>query len=267
MSIESVRDLHGLARVGQVVATTLRELEAQVRPGVTTGELDALAGTLLKRAGARSAPRLYYGFPGVTCISVNDEAVHGIPGERVLQPGDLVKIDLTAELDGYVGDAAITVPIAPVSPRRRQLARCAEAAFRKALQAARAGRPINAIGRAIETEVTRQGFKVLRLLCSHGVGRQIHEEPTIPNYDEPRVRGRLTDGLVITIEPIIAETTAEVETAADGWTEKTADGSFAAHVEHTIVVTRDQPIILTGRLDGRPGVAGTPSVGDGSAAS
>jgi methionyl aminopeptidase len=245
MSIQSEKDLLALARVGNVVGLTLNEMKRALKPGMTTGELDAIALNVLERHGARSAPQLFYGFPGVTCISVNDEAVHGIPGNRVLQPGDVVKMDVTAELDGYIADAAVTVVLAPASSRKQKLAASAEAAFQKALDVARTGSRVYEIGRAIETEVKRQGFTVLRELSSHGVGRHIHEEPTIPNYEDRRANRRLTEGLIITVEPIIAAGSDGVETAADGWTEKTVDGSLSAHFEHTIVITRGRPIILT----------------------
>lgn len=245
MSIETEKDLLGLMAAGKVVGITLREMAGSVEPGITTGDLDRIAALALKRQGARSAPQLFYRFPGVACISVNDEAVHGIPGKRVLQSGDLVKLDLTVELDGYVADAAITVPVGSVSSRKQKLVRCAETAFDRAMGAARTGRPLYEIGRAIETEVKRQGFTVLRELCSHGVGRKIHEDPTIPNFDDRRARRALTEGLVITVEPIISAGSDHVVTADDGWTERTSDGSLSAHFEHTIVVTREQPLILT----------------------
>lgn len=245
MSIETEKDLLGLLAAGKVVGMTLREMATSVEPGITTGDLDRIAALALKRHGARSAPQLFYRFPGVACISVNDEAVHGIPGKRALQSGDLVKLDLTVELDGYVADAAITVPVGSVSSRKQKLVRCAEAAFDRAMGAARTGRPLYEIGRAIETEVNRQGFTVLRELCSHGVGRKIHEDPTIPNFDDRRARRALTEGLVITVEPIISAGSDHVVTADDGWTERTEDGSLSAHFEHTIVVTRDRPMILT----------------------
>lgn len=245
MSIESQQDLLGLTRVGQVVGRTLKELAGAVQPGMTTAELDALAERLLGKDGAQSAPRLFYDFPGVACISVNDEAVHGVPGPRVIRPGDLVKLDLTAELDGYIADAAVTVAVPPISSRKRKLCACAESAFHKALAVARAGQPVYRIGGAIEAEVKRQGFTVLRELCSHGVGRAIHEEPTVPNFEDRRVRQRLTDGLVLTVEPIISAGAGRVETGDDGWAEKTVDGSLSAHFEHTILITRNRPVVLT----------------------
>lgn len=212
---------------------------------MTTGELDAVGATVFERHGARSAPNLTYGFPGVNLISVNDEAVHGVPGDRVIEPGDLVKIDVTAELDGYVADAATTVALPPGPPVHDELRDCAEYAFDRAASVARAGRPLNKIGRAIETTARRRGFTVLNELGSHGVGRTIHEAPSIPNYYDRRLVKPLMEGLVITIEPILSSGSAWTTEAGDGWTIKTADGSPAAHHEHTLIVTKGSPIILT----------------------
>lgn len=245
MSIQSERQLENLREVGRIVARTLRAVAAQVRPGITTAELDEIGEKEMKRHGARSAPRLVYQFPGALCISVNDEAIHGIPGSRALQPGDLVKIDATAEKDGYYADAAISVQVAPCSPEAARLAACAETAFRKGLDMARTGNRAYHVGRAVERQVRSEGFFVLRELAGHGVGRSIHEEPAIPNYDEPRAKARLTEGLVVTIEPIVAAGTGESTLAKDGWTVKTADRSLAAHFEHTIVITRGAPLLLT----------------------
>jgi methionyl aminopeptidase len=245
MSIESDEDLAGLRKIGQLVGQTLQEMARRVRVGMTTAELDEIGLKQLAKHGARSAPHTLYGFPGTNCISVNDEAVHGIPGERVLQAGDLVKIDVTAELGGYIADAAVTVPLAPVAARQRKLYECAQKAFQQAMRVSRAGQPIFVIGRAIETEVRGQGFAVLRELSSHGVGRAIHEEPVVPNYYHPRFKQPLTEGLVITVEPIISAGSQRVREDPDGWTVRTADGSLSAHYEHTIVITRGRPIILT----------------------
>jgi methionyl aminopeptidase len=245
MSIKSKRDLEALQRVGRVVGLTLQAMKKRVRAGVTTAELDRIGAECLAGHGARSAPQLVYGFPGAICISVNDEAVHGIPGPRALQEGDLVKLDVTAELDGYIADAAVTVALPCVSIQKRRLSDCAERAFHKALGSARAGRPVSDIGRIVEAEVRRSGFAVIRELRGHGVGRAIHEEPTVPNYFDRTLKQRLTEGLVITIEPIIAAGSGQVFGSADGWTVQTADGSPSAHYEHTIVVTRERPIILT----------------------
>jgi len=171
--------------------------------------------------------------------------VHGVPGERIIHPGDLVTIDVTAELDGYIADAAVTVPILPVSRVAEQLVQATQSALRKALQVARANRPLNAIGRAVETEVRRHGFTVIRPLTGHGLGRTIHEEPSVPNFYHRRLKQPLAEGLVIAIEPIVSAGNGQIITAADDWTISTADGSLSAHFEHTIIVTKGRPIILT----------------------
>jgi methionyl aminopeptidase len=245
MSIRSQQELDAMMRVGRVVGLTLREMKESVRVGMTTAELDRIGAGVLRRHGARSAPQVLYGFPAATCISLNDEAVHGIPGPRPLRPGDLVKLDVTAELDGYIADAAVTVPLDSATERDQKLCSAAETAFHNALGAARAGRAVNEIGRYVEMEVRRQGFRVIRELRGHGVGRAIHEEPTVPNYCDRWQRDRLTEGLIITIEPIIAAGKGKATMGEDGWTVRTADGSRSAHFEHTIMVTRDQPILLT----------------------
>ncbi len=245
MSIESEQDWIGLKRIGRIVGLTLREMNKRLRAGMTTAELDHIGAQVLAKYGARSAPQRIYGFPGVNCISLNEEAVHGIPGERVIQPGDLVKLDVTAELDGYIADAAISVAVPPISPFKNRMLECAVSAFSKGIAAARAGRPLNEIGRAVDREVRRHGFSVMPELTGHGVGRSIHEEPSVPNYYDPRLRQPLTDGLVITIEPIISAGTWQSVPGDDEWVIKTADGSLSAHYEHTMVITRGQPVVLT----------------------
>lgn len=245
MSIQSEAELRAMERVGRAVAAALAAMREQLCPGITTAELDAIGAAALAEHGAHSAPMAHYDFPGVNCISVNDEAVHGIPGPRVIHPGDLVKLDVTAELDGYIADAAVTVPVPPVSDLAQRLCDCAEAAFRQALLVARAGRPVNQVGRAVETEVKRCGFRVLRELTGHGVGRAIHEAPTVPNYFDFRQRDRLTEGMVLTVEPIIAARANRTRTDADRWTIRTTDGSLSAHYEHTLLITRGEPRLLT----------------------
>ena len=246
MSIDHPDELKGLQAAGRVVAETLRAMAARVRPGVTTAELDAVAAGVFARHGARSAPQLAYDFPGVTCISVDDEAVHGIPGPRRLKQGELVKLDVTAELGGYMADAAVTVLVPPNAPLAERLVQTAETALADGIAAARAGRTLNAIGHAVGRTVDSAGFAVLRPLTGHGIGRTIHEPPDVLNYDEPRNRGRLTPGLVITIEPTISAGGGALRQDADGWTVRTHDGSLTAHAEHTVVVTRSgSPLVLT----------------------
>lgn len=245
MSIETNEELLALQAIGRIVGKTLREMAGHARPGISTAELDAIGAKLLAAAGARSAPPLVYGFPGAVCISVNDEIVHGVPGERSIAPGDLVKLDLTAEKDGYMADAALTVAVPPATEAALRLAACTERAFDRAMREARARRRVSDIGAAVEREVRRSGFNVVRELCGHGIGRTIHEEPQVPNYCDPHQRTRLTEGLVITVEPIIAAGDGSAYLASDRWTMKTADRSLAAHFEHTLVITRDAPILLT----------------------
>jgi|SRR5579883_811136 methionyl aminopeptidase len=245
MSIQSQSQLDKLRAIGRIVRLALDATAAAVRPGITTAELDQIGARVLADHGAESAPPKVYGFPGALCISVNDEAIHGIPGGRLVQPGDLVKLDLVAEKDGYFADAAVTVAVGEVSATALALKRCAESAFHIAARSARAGNRVYEIGRAVERETTRCGFSVIREFCGHGVGRTIHEPPSVPNYHDSRFKSRLTEGLVITIEPILSAGSGEARLQPDGWTIRTTDGSFAAHFEHTVVITKGAPIVLT----------------------
>jgi methionyl aminopeptidase len=246
MSIKSYKELLALKEVGRIVRLAMESMSTAVRAGITTAELAMIGGKVMRENGARSAPRIVYGFPGDVLISLNDEAVHGIPSDlRTVRSGDLVKLDVTFEKNGYMADAAMTVPVEPVSDEARRLASCAEHAFHRAMRVARANHRVNEIGRAVEREVQRSGFQVIRELTGHGIGRTIHEEPSVPNYDDPFARGRLTAGLVLTIEPIIAMGSGEPRDGGDGWTVKTADGGLSAHYEHTIVITDGVPMVLT----------------------
>lgn len=245
MSIRSQWEFEKLRAIGRIVCQALDTTAAAVRPGITTGELDEIGAGVLAGNGAESAPPKVYGFPGALCISVNEEAIHGIPGGRVIRSGDLVKLDLVAEKDGYYADAAVTVAVGEVAAAAGALVRCAESAFHEATRAARAGSRVYEIGRAVERETRRRGFRVMRALCGHGVGRTIHEPPSVPNYHDPRFRARLTEGLVITIEPIISAGSGEGALQGDRWTIRTADGSLSAHYEHTVVITNGAPILLT----------------------
>ena len=245
MSIKTPEELEKMKAAGQIVRRMLDAMKSAVRSGITTGELDAIGAETMRQNGARSAPALVYGFPGVSCISVNDEIVHGIPGRRKLRNGDLLKLDVTIEKDGFMADAAETIVVGEASPLGQLLASCARRAFEKSLAAARAGNRIHEIGRAIETEVRNSGFFVIHELCGHGIGRTIHEEPSVPNYADPMARQLLTEGLVITIEPIIASQSSKAFLARDGWTMRTADRGLAAHHEHTLMITNSEPLLLT----------------------
>jgi methionyl aminopeptidase len=186
-----------------------------------------------------------YDFPGAICISVDDEAVHGIPGPRRLREGQLVKLDVTVERDGYFADAAISVPVGRVKPGVSRLVATAQGALNEALGAVRPGMTTRELGGIVEAAVEKRGARVLRELTGHGIGRTIHEGPTVPNFADPDGTDTLTAGLVLTIEPIIAQTTRETVTEDDGWTISTDDGSVSAHAEHTLVVREGRPLILT----------------------
>jgi methionyl aminopeptidase len=245
MSIKTAEELAGMCAAGLVVRRTLEAMKRAVRPGVTTAEVDETGAKVMREHGARPAPALVYGFPGVNLISVNNEVVHGIPGTRKIREGDLVKLDVTIEKDGFVADAAVTLGVGQISEEKSRLMACAERAFHNAMKIARAGVRVAKIGGEIEREVRRSGFSVIRELGGHGIGRTIHEAPSVPNYHDRNATERLTEGLVITIEPIIAAGSGKVFLGADGWTVETTDGGMSAHYEHTLVITNDQPILLT----------------------
>jgi methionyl aminopeptidase len=245
VTISSEADLAAMQRVGQLVARTIAHMRAHVRPGVTTEQLDAIAERFARAAGARSAPQLTYEFPGFTCISVNEEIVHGIPGARVIAPGDVVKLDVTLELDGYMADSATTVLVPPVSLVAQRLQRAARIAFNRGLDAARVGRRLREVGSAVEAAARREGAVVLRELEGHGIGRRLHEPPAVPNWGDPRAQGLLHDGLVIALEPMLTSARARVVQETDGWTLRTHDRTLAVHHEHTIVVRHGRPLVLT----------------------
>jgi methionyl aminopeptidase len=245
VSITEPGELEALRAAGAIVRLVLEAMKRQVRPGITTGELDAIGAAVMQENGARSAPATVYNFPGSNCISLNEEAVHGVPGARALESGDLLKLDVTIEKDGFMADAAETVAVGKVTPEAERLMACARRAFEKAMLAARAGFRVSEIGRAVEREVRRDGFSVIRELGGHGIGRTIHEQPRVPNYPDPEARQVLTEGLVIAVEPIIAAGSGRAILAEDGWTMKTADRRPAAHYEHTIVITKGKPLLLT----------------------
>jgi methionyl aminopeptidase len=245
MSIKTAAEWAGMRAAGLAVRRTLEAMKRAVRPGVTTAEVDQVGAKVIGDNGGRPAPALVYGFPGVNLISVNNEVVHGIPGSRKIGEGDLVKLDVTIEKDGFMADAAITVGVGTISEEKSRLMACAERAFHQAMKVARAGLPVSEIGGEIEREVRRSGFSVIRELGGHGIGRTIHEPPSVHNYRDGNSNEVLTEGLVITVEPIIAAGSGKVFLGADGWTVQTRDGGMAAHYEHTLVITKDQPILLT----------------------
>jgi methionyl aminopeptidase len=246
MTIDGQDDLDGLRRAGSVVAEARDAMLAAVEPGVTTADLDAVGRRILRAHRARSAP-MSVGFPAATCVSVNDEAAHGIPSPaRVLRAGDLVNVDVSAELDGYWADTGASAPVGEVTSRAARLLEATREAQREAMAAARAGRPLRHIGRAVQRCARRRGFTVIANLAGHGVGAGLHEGPSVPSIEDPGDRTMLWEGLVLAVEPFLATgaTHAWLD-PRDGWTLRTDDGGLAAQFEHTIVVTHGRPLVLT----------------------
>jgi len=246
MTIETDIDIQGLQRIGRIVALTIQKMGKAVEPGITTAELDVIGRDMLETHGALSAPKTVVNFPGYTCISINEEAAHGIPGSRKVAKGDIVNIDVSAELGGYFADAARTFLVPPISPEKQKLCDATQRALKNAMNVARAGRPINKIGKVIEQTAKIAGFVTIRDLGSHGVGRALHEEPDfIANYFDASDRRKLKEGQVITIEPFLSTKSQYTQQASDGWTLKTARGNRSVQFEHTMIITKGQPILVT----------------------
>ncbi len=246
MIAASAADIEGLRQIGRIVANCLQHMGRALEPGMTTAELDALGAAFLVKHGARSAPILTYGFPGATCISLNNQVAHGIPGNRRIQAGDLVNIDVSAERGGYFGDTGGSFAVPPTSAAQQHLLDSTRLALATAMMEARAGAKLSAIGAAIERVAAAQGLTIIKNLGSHGVGRALHEEPEFiaPFYDarDPR---KLREGHVITIEPFLSTGAHEAVEEADGWTLTTPEGFLSAQFEHTLVITRGEPLVMT----------------------
>ena len=246
MTIESEDDVAGLKRIGRIVSLVMHELLETAEPGMTTQELDQLGGSLLESHGAQSAPKLTYDFPGYTCISINEEAAHGIPGGRVIRAGDVLNVDVSAELGGYFADTGGTRVIPPTNPQKTRLCHATRTALEQAMKQARAGQPISGIGAAIERVAKTYGFKIIENLGSHGVGRALHEAPEhIPGYYDPKDKRLLKEGMVITIEPFLSTKSRIVEETDDGWTLVGVPGNLSAQYEHTMIITQGDPIVVT----------------------
>lgn len=246
MTIETDHDLQELKRVGHIVALILKRMMGKAEPGMTTKELDAIGKQLFEVYDVRSAPQISYDFPGYTCISINEEAAHGIPGERIINPGDVVNIDVSAESNGYFADTGGTFVMSPTSPLKERLCHATRTALNHAMTKARADRPLNGIGKAIQKVAKDSGFKVIKNLCSHGVGRSLHEEPqSIPGFYDPQDKRILRNGSVITIEPFLSTKSRVVNELADGWTLAGVEGNLSAQYEHTMVITKGMPIVVT----------------------
>lgn len=245
MTIENEKDLEALLRIGRICGLALKTMLEKVEPGMTTAQLDDIGKEILREHNAASAPIKMYKFPGWTCISINDEAAHGIPGDREIQPGDIVNIDVSAELEGYWADTAATMIVPPAAPEHKRLCKFTQRALDAGLKAARAGQRLNQIGKAVEDVARRGGYSIIRELPGHGVGRSLHEKPSVFNFYNRRDRTMLTDGLVITIEPFFSMGNGRIFTDEDHWTLRATDGTFNAQYEHTVVITRGEPILVT----------------------
>lgn len=246
MTIESDDDVAALKRIGRIVSTVLQQMLDAAEPGMTTLELDTLGGQWLASHGARSAPQLVYDFPGATCISINEEAAHGIPGPRVIRAGDVLNVDVSAELDGYFADTGGTRIVPPTNPLKTRLCHATRVALEEAMKQARAGQRLSGIGAAIERTARAYGFKVIENLGSHGVGRALHEAPeNIPGYFDPEDQRVLSEGMVITIEPFLSTRSRIVTETDDGWTLVGVPGNRSAQYEHTMIITRGAPIVVT----------------------
>lgn len=245
ISCKSVRELGYMRDAGRVVARAHAELEKSVKVGVSTGELDRLAEDFIIKSGARPAFKGLYGFPHTICASINEEVVHGLPGLRKLENGDIISIDIGAEINGYYGDSAVTLPVGDVSSEALRLLKATEECLYKGIEQSRDGNRLSDISSAVQTCAESYGYSVVRDYVGHGIGRKPHEEPQVPNFGKPGRGPRLSAGMTLAIEPMINMGTYEVRTLPNNWTVVTIDAQLSAHFEHTIAVTEDEPEILT----------------------
>lgn len=245
ISIKSAREIEIMREAGRIVANALQEVRERIEPGMTTLDLDQIAERSIRRQGGEPAFQYINDFPGTLCISVNNEVVHGIPGQRVLRAGDLVKLDGGAIYQGYHGDAAVTVPVGTVTAEARRLLDATEEALARGLDAARVDGFLNDIGTAIDDYISPLGFGIVRQYVGHGIGRELHEAPNVAHFRQANRGVRLRPGMVFTIEPMINAGVAATMTLADGWTVVTQDGRLSAQFEHTVAITADGPDILT----------------------
>ena len=234
-----------MAASGAILARCLQMLRAKSRAGVSTSELDDAAERFIRSQGAEPAFKGYRGFPGSICSSPNSMIVHGIPGSYKLQRGDILSIDVGVVLDGWVSDAAVTVPVGPVSPIATRLMQATRESLFEAVEQARPGNHLGDISAAVQRKVEAEGFAVVRSLVGHGVGREMHEDPQIPNHGEPGTGPQLEEGMVLAIEPMTTAGEDGIRVGSDNWSVYTSDGSLACHFEHTVAVTADGPRILT----------------------
>lgn len=242
---KSGQELVYMREAGRVVAGALAEVARAVKPGVTTAELDRIAEEYILSMGARPAFKGLYGFPATICASVNEQVVHGIPGLKKLANGDIISIDIGAEINGYFGDSAQTFAVGDVAPEVQKLIDVTREALARGIQMARAGSRLSDISHVVQSYVEENGFSVVRDYVGHGIGKKMHEEPQVPNFGRPGRGPRLKPGMTLAIEPMVNMGTYQVHTLTDNWTVVTGDGKPSAHFEHTIAITDDEPVILT----------------------
>jgi methionyl aminopeptidase len=242
---KSPAEIERMRAANALVAQVLAELAAMVTPGVSTLDLDAAAEKSVRAAGAEPAFKGYRGYPATLCASVNEQVVHGIPNKRPLEAGDIVSLDMGVKLNGFYGDSAVTVAVGPVSDDVKRLLRVTEEALEKGIAQVRIGGRISDIGHAIQQHVEANGFTVVREFVGHGIGASLHEEPQIANYGEPGRGPRLAEGMTLAIEPMVNMGKPAVKVLADDWTAVTRDGSWSAHFEHTVAVTKQGPLVMT----------------------
>ena len=245
VSIKNSRELSSMREACRISAKALQLAGEAVQPGVTTGEIDRLVRKYIESEGATPSFLGYGGFPGSACISVNDEVIHGIPGKRVIHAGDIVSVDVGAHFNGYHGDNAATFGAGDISPEAQALMDATRDSLQEGIRAAKAGNRIGDIGAAVQRYVEVRGYSVVRQFVGHGVGTNLHEDPSVPNFGTPGRGPRLLPGMTIAIEPMINQGTCDVRTLKDGWTVVTKDGKLSAHFEHTVAITADGPVILT----------------------
>ncbi len=245
MTIDDPEQLDALRRAGGMVREVFTRMKAAVKPGITTAELDVIAQREFAARGAKSAPQLFYDFPGATCISVNEEAAHGIPGDRRLRDGDMINIDVSAQYAGVVADMGESFVVGRARRAKQRVCDAVRQAVTRAIKEIQPGRSLNVIGAAVQREADRLGYQIVENLGSHGVGHTIHEEPSYIPLDNPKETRRLVDGMVLTVEPFFTTGTPWVNEASDGWTLFVEPGALVAQFEQTVVCTRNGPIVVT----------------------